>query len=392
MRICCIAYTFYESDTRVRMYAEALAQRGDHVEVMALKEDSQVRYRLLKGVHVYGIQTRRPNERGKADYLYRLIEFLIRSAFLLTKRSIRNPYNVVHIHSVPDFEVFAAFFAKMMGAKVILDIHDILPEFYSSKFNVDPKSIAFRILLWLEKASTAFADHVIVANHLWKQKLIQRSTRENKCTAILNYPDASIFFRRGNLRLNRRFLIVYPGTLNNHQGVDIAIRSFARICDQVPHVEFHIYGAGGMKEYLVELTRKLGLQNRIIFKGWCSAEKIGEIIAEADLGVVPKRNGSFGGEAFSTKILEFMAAGVPVIVSATKIDRYYFNDAVVRFFEPESEADLAEKMLGLINDDEERARLAAKADEFLENYKWENRKYEYFRLVDGLAETAKNLQ
>jgi glycosyltransferase involved in cell wall biosynthesis len=41
----------------------------------------------------------------------------------------------------------------------------------------------------------------------------------------------------------------------------------------------------------------------------------------ADLGVVPKRNDPFGDEAFSTKILEFMAMGVPVIVSETRIDR-----------------------------------------------------------------------
>ncbi len=36
----------------------------------------------------------------------------------------------------------------------------------------------------------------------------------------------------------------------------------------------------------------------------------------ADLGVVPKRAEGFGNEAFSTKILEFMACGVPVLVSS----------------------------------------------------------------------------
>ena len=55
-------------------------------------------------------------------------------------------------------------------------------------------------------------------------------------------------------------------------------------------------------------------------------------MAEADLGIVPKRNDSFGDEAFSTKILEFMASGVPVVVSSTRVDRHYFNDKVVRFF------------------------------------------------------------
>ena len=53
---------------------------------------------------------------------------------------------------------------------------------------------------------------------------------------------------------------------------------------------------------------------------------IASMMADADLGVVPKRNDSFGGDAFSTKILEFMALGVPLLVADTRIDRHYFND------------------------------------------------------------------
>ena len=56
-------------------------------------------------------------------------------------------------------------------------------------------------------------------------------------------------------------------------------------------------------------------------------------MANADIGIVPKRNDSFGNEAFSTKILEFMSLSIPVVISSTRIDRHYFNDTVVRFFE-----------------------------------------------------------
>jgi glycosyltransferase involved in cell wall biosynthesis len=121
-------------------------------------------------------------------------------------------------------------------------------------------------------------------------------------------------------------------------------------------------------------------------KGFLPTKEVAKYMAEADLGIVPKRNDSFGGEAFSTKTLEFMSLGVPVIVSATKIDKYYFNDRVVQFFEPENEADLADKMLNLARDEELRNRLASNASKFLKDYNWENKKHFYLNLVDSLVQ------
>ena len=109
-------------------------------------------------------------------------------------------------------------------------------------------------------------------------------------------------------------------------------------------------------------------------------------MANADLGVVPKRADSFGDEAYSTKIMEFMAVGVPVIVSSTKVDRYYFNDSVVRFFEPGNPDALAREMVALLRDDELRRRMTAQASKYAATHCWENRKGDYLRLVDACVQ------
>src|ERR1019366_7076165 len=109
---------------------------------------------------------------------------------------LTQPYQLVHVHSVPDFLVFAALIPKLCGVPVILDIHDILPEFYSSKFNAPPESLTFKLLLLIERASAGFADHVIIANHLWHERLLSRSVRAAKCTPIRNYPDPQRFVVR----------------------------------------------------------------------------------------------------------------------------------------------------------------------------------------------------
>ncbi len=381
-----VAYTFYEYDNRVRRYAETLVKRGDTVDVFALQRVGQYKYELFNGVNVYRIQKRVFNEKKvKMAYLYRLIKFLIISSFFFTIKHLKNSYNLVHIHSVPDFEVFAAWIVKFTRSKIILDIHDLVPEFYLSKFNVRKESFFYKLLIFLEKASIAFSDHVIISNHLWKKTLISRSVVENKCTAILNYPDTSIFYVRPKKKINKKFIILYPGTINRHQGLDIAVEAFSIIKDKMPDAEFHIFGEGPEKINIGNLIKKFGLKDRVSLMSSLPLDSIVDVMANSDLGIVPKRSDSFGNEAFSTKILEFMALGVPVLVSDTKIDKFYYNDDLVMFFRSGNVHDMAEKMLYLYNNQGNRDRLVKNSLEYIKQNVWDTRKNEYLYIVDSLT-------
>jgi glycosyltransferase involved in cell wall biosynthesis/peptidoglycan/xylan/chitin deacetylase (PgdA/CDA1 family) len=385
---CMVSYSFYESDNRVMRYAEALAKRGDEVDVFSLREKGQPEFGVIRGVNVHRIQERVRDEKGKLDYLRRLARFFVKSAAVLTRKHMKNPYKLIHVHSVPDFQVFSTALAKLSGAKVILDIHDIVPEFYASKFGSSEHDILFKSLVAVERASIRFSDHVIIANDIWEKKLLARSVTPDKCSVFLNYPDQSLFYRRPRTRKDDRFVMMYPGTLNWHQGVDIAIRALALVTEQIPSAELHIYGSGQTKESLRELADSLGLNGQIVLKDTVPIEKIAEIMADADMGIVPKRNDSFGGEAFSTKILEFLALGIPVVVSDTKIDKFYFNDEVVRFFRSGDETDLANVIRQMIADSSLRVRMAEKGSQFAaEEFSWERRKQGYFDLVDRLTDT-----
>lgn len=381
-----LAYTFYEGDNRVRRYAEALAARGDLVDAIALAREGKAETDTIRGVRVLRIQKRKVDESGPLSYLVKLLLFFFRSAWRVTLEHLRNPYDVIHVHSVPDFEVFATLIPRILGAKVILDIHDIVPEFYASKFKVSERSMVFRLLVFLERCSIAFSNHVIISNHLWYQKLIQRSVKPQKCTTIINYPDRSIFSRHGcAARANGAFTLCYPGTLNWHQGVDIAVEAVALLHEQAPNLKFLIFGNGPDREKLSSIIQTKHLEDCVILKGVVPLEQVVEIMAGTDLGVVPKRNDSFGGEAFSTKIMEFMAMNVPVVASRTRIDQYYFNDQLVQFFEPEDAQDLAAKISALMNDPARRKALAESGSEFIAENSWDVKKQDYLNLVDRLA-------
>jgi glycosyltransferase involved in cell wall biosynthesis len=150
---------------------------------------------------------------------------------------------------------------------------------------------------------------------------------------LLNHVDLAQFYQRPRTKNDGKSIILFPGTFQWHQGLDVAIEAFAKTKDQVTNAELHLYGGGNIQEDLVRLADQLGLSDKVKFCGSISLDRIPDVIANADLGIVPKRADSFGNEAYRTKIMEFMSQGVPVVVSRTKIDTFYFDDSVVKFFE-----------------------------------------------------------
>ena len=379
-----VTYSFYEGDTRVMRYAEALAERGDEVDVIALGRNGALGKETVHGVNVFRIQGRKSDSSSRTSYALGVVFFFFRSMFLIT-RQFRDPYRLIHIHSVPDFLVFSAWFPRLLGAKIILDIHDLLPEFYASKYEIAQTSITFKLLIAIERVSAFFAHHVIAANDIWLTRLVSRSCTSNKCTALVNVPDLQVFSKQGKRHRNGRFVIIYPGSLNWHQGLDIAIRAFDSIKHEVPYADFQIYGEGPGRAELVQLVQELQLSERVIIKDPMSTREIARVIEDADLGVVPKRRDGFGDEAFSTKIMEFMALGVPVIVSDTTVDTYYFDSSIVHFFRAGDEQDLGRAMLLLIRDARLRDELARNAASFVGKNNWGVLKKKYFEIVDNLV-------
>jgi len=345
------------------------------------------REEIISGVRLFRIQDRfgkdKPSKPG--SFLWPILRFLASSSLWLARQHWRERYDLVHVHNIPDFLVFAASYPRLTGAKVILDIHDIVPEFFSSKFRVSENTALVRGLKFAEKVSAAFAHHVILANDLWLDKYVKRATKREKCSVFINHVDARIFQPVQRGVGNGKRVILFPGGLQWHQGVDIAIRAFAKLRARFPRAEFHVYGEGDMKRSLQTLAGELGLDGSVRFFAPLGLRDIAGVMANSDLGVVPKRADSFGNEAYSTKIMEFMSVGVPVVVASTKIDRYYFDDSVVRFFESGNVDALAESMYEVLNNEQLRRGLASRALEYAARHSWTNHRHEYLKLVDTLC-------
>ncbi len=391
-RICMVTFSYYESDNRVLRYAESLAARGDSVEVLAVRRSpEQPPEEVIRGVRLIRLQDRfDKSTKGKLGHLLPVLRFMRSCAAWIRQHHREQPFDLLHVHNMPDFIVFAGRYAKSRGARIILDIHDIVPEFYAAKFAAKPRSPAMGMLKWLERASARFSDHIIIANHLWRDRYAARTNTGDRCSAFINNVDSSIFVPAATPRQDGKLIVLFPGGLQWHQGVDIAIQAFKEVHHALPHAEFHIYGDGIMRESLIAQAQAAGLADCVKFFKPQGLREIAKIMASADLGVVPKRADSFGNEAYSTKIMEFMSVGVPVVISSTEVDRHYFNDSVVRFFESGNAGALAAAMIDLLSDPEKRRQQAARALVYAHENCWDRRRDDYLEIVDSLCGDPKS--
>lgn len=385
-----ICHSDYAGDTRVMRYAEALAGRGDRVEVISLRGDEkQPREERMGGVTVVRVQDRlAKRERSAAGLAWPLLTFALRARRELQRRHRQQRYDLVHVHTMPDFLVFCANGLRRDGTRLLLDVHDLVPEFFASKFGAAASRYTDIALRFVERLSARQADHVILASDLWRARYTQRTNTTTRCSVLVNKVDTTIFHPPAGVRSTPGPRVLFPGGLERHQGVDLAIRAFAKLKMARSTAEFHIYGDGREKTALQRLAAELGLGEAVRFFAPVAARDVPAIMAQADLGVVPKRADGFGNEAYSTKIMEFMAVGVPVIVANTAVDRHYFTSDLVRFF-PAGDADaLADAMIKLLDDRPATQALAARALAHAFAHSWNVQRPGYLELVDDLCANA----
>lgn len=385
MRACLVAHRVYDSNAHMRQFAQALARRGGQVDVLALRAWDLPRREVVEGVSVTRLLHRPVKERGRLSYVISVAAFMVRAAASLTLRHLRNPYHLIHVQAMPDFLVFSALIPRLLGARVILDLRDLTPEFYASKYGARRRSWICRLLLAAERASASVADHVIVASPLWIDRVASRSAPRRKCTMIWYSPDPGVWYPRASRRPDGKFIILYPGTLNWHQGVDIAIRAFPLILKRIPNAELHIRGNGAGRPALERLACELGVEGAVRFFDPVPLETAVEVMADCDLGIVPKRGGAgFGDEAASTKIWEFLALGVPVVASRTRIETVFFDDRHIRFFESGNEQALADAVVSVWRDPALRRSLVQNGLDYIRGG-GTRALAAYLRLVDELG-------
>ncbi len=278
---------------------------------------------------------------------------------------------------------------KLMGVPIILDLHDLMPEFYAGRYG-NSKSLTARLIRLQERLACRFADHVITVSEHWRQALIRRGVPEKKCSVVMNVADESHIPSIGTdldnyTHVKDSFRLIYHGTLVERYGLDLAIKAVDRVRFDIPGIHLTLVGFGDYLPHLKEMVEDLRLNEYVTFVKLQLAEKLPDLIRSCHLGIVPYRNDIFTDGLLPTKLMEYAALGMPAIAARTSAIHAYFKDTMTEFFEPDNLDDLVRCILALYNNPERLSELACGCQKFNQQYNWAKVSSEYAALVDDLS-------
>jgi glycosyltransferase involved in cell wall biosynthesis len=375
----------------VRREAEALLEHGFRVDVVCLRAAGEARRELVGGVEVFRLPVAH-RRAGLFRYAAEYAAFFTLAALRVAHLHLRRRYAVIQVNTMPDVLVFTALLPRLMGTPVVLDMHEVIPELYAAKFGKPMDSYPVRLLAGAERVSTWFADCVLTVSEPTRRVLEGRGIAPGKLSVVMNAPDERLFQHTATDRVtvaNQAVTLISHGTLAERYGFQTAIIAVALLADAQRDVRLLVVGTGDYETTLRNLARELGVEPRVTFTGRRTLEEVAELLPSADIGVVANESNVFTDLVLPTKLMEYVAVGVPVVVARTPAVEEYFDDTMVTFFEAGDAASLADAVLDLSRD---AARAQAKVTharaQFLTNYNWSAMGAEYAGIIARVAASA----
>lgn len=386
-----ITYDWYPADPRVRRLAEAAAAAGHDIDVICLRQPAEQRREVYHGIKIY----RLPTDRGFGSSLPVTVLnwcwFLFISGLLITRLHFKQAYDVIHVHNMPDFLVFATLIPRLLGAKVILDVQDVSPELMAIKAKGRKRRVVTALARAQERLSTTFAHHVVTVGWPFEDLLLQRGVPREKLSVVINSVDPKLFpaTKRDHFesRLTGRktpFIIMYHGTVAERNGLDVAVRALALALREVPDLRLDIRGRGEDLPRIQQLAVELGVAKHVVITSVGPLEEVVDFVAHGDVGIIPYHCDGFMKLVLPTKAYELAWMRRPIIASDTPAIRSMFRPESVMLCDPNKPEEFAAAMLDLYYHPEKRAQLVDNAAADYDTFAWEPQATQYQCLLASL--------
>ncbi|MEV8637380.1 glycosyltransferase family 4 protein [Streptosporangium sp. NPDC051023] len=346
-------------DRRVWQESTTLRDAGWDVHVICprgTKRDTEP-YVEIEGVKIHRYPLRAATG-GPLGYVQEYGSALWHT-FRLAKRVGR--VDVVHACNPPDLLYLVAKKLKRRGARFVFDQHDLVPELYLSRFDRG-EDFLYRAVCRLERLTYRAADVVIATNESYRDVAVSRGGKRPEEVFVVRSAPAVERFRQvpveEEFKKGKPHLLCYLGVMGPQDGVDYALRSLAKLRDELDRTDWHavFLGGGDTFDDMVALSHKLGLSDRVEFTGRVSDEDLVRYLSAADVCLAPDPLNPLNDVSTMNKIMEYMAMSRPIVSFDLREARVSAGDAAL-YAPANDESEFAKLIALLLDDPEERRRM-----------------------------------
>jgi glycosyltransferase involved in cell wall biosynthesis len=346
-------------DRRVWQESQALRDAGYQVTVICPK----MRGFNASAENIDGIQIYRhwitDEAGGFVGFIGEYASALWGEFWLLWKVWFKQGMDVIHLCNPPDLLFLVAIPFRLLGVKVLYDVHDLWPEMFEAKFN--RRGWFYSMVRLAEKCTYKLANAVLATNETVKHVAMTRGGKSESDVTVVR--TAPMF---GNidvdpdpaLKKGKQFLVGYIGVMGNADGVDYLVRA----ADHLVHVlkredtHFLIMGSGAEYDNLVRLRDELGLQSYVDLPGRVTNEFLFTALKTMDVGAACDPKNSYNDGCTMNKTLEYMAFGKPQVLFDIIEGRASAQEAALYVKENSAEK-FAEALVELLDDPERREQM-----------------------------------
>jgi glycosyltransferase involved in cell wall biosynthesis len=263
---------------------------------------------------------------------------------------IKNNYEVIHTHEEAGF--FGVLLAWIFRTRHLYDMHSSLPK-QLDNFKFADNRLMIGLFQFLERLVINSCDAMITIGPDLEQHVREINPKvpmemiENLPLGNDQVSDAAIEKLREDLSINDKIAIVYTGTFERYQGVDLLLECAKIINNQYPEAIFVLVGGkpNQIEEYQ-EIATSMQLEDSVRFMGTLPIEEANVYIKMADILVSPRIEGT----SVPLKIYTYLRAGKPIVATNLIAHSLVLNQETAMLVDPTKEA-FAEGLMKLIRDE-----------------------------------------
>lgn len=386
-RLLMLLHGYYPDEPRVAAEVRAASAAGFEVDIVALRSGTRDDESLEGYVRCIRLPIEHRRGAGPLAALTEYVGFTALAAAAAARLSFRRRYDVVQIHNPPDFLVLAAAVPLLFGARALLDVHDLSSDMFMMRFGRRPGArLVDRVLRVVERMAARASSAVITVHEPYRRELASRGIPREKVTVVMNSLDEHLLPVVSSYGPTDVFRVVYHGTVTPHYGVGLIVDAAARVRSRIDGLRVEIYGTGDAIPDLRVRAHELGIEDALVFsEGYLPQAEVLQAVQGASVGVVPNLPSRLNRFALSTKLLEYVALGIPVVSADLPTIREHFSDDEVRFFRAGDASALAEVLETVARDPDGARQRAEAARRRYEAYRWERSAAAYVGVLERLA-------